>query len=103
MNQTHAPLLLRSNEKRLDCPGIMGGSQVQWDPVSLHWMWRETGDRLRVMHTRVREGQDVLAASELARWLRMSGILAMFRDNPRSAPLEVKDGKILKQLDRCRW
>ena len=76
---------------------------MQCDPVNLHWMWRETGDRLRVMHTRVREGQDVLAASEFARWLRMSGILTIFRDNPQSEPLEVDERKIVKQIDDLLW
>lgn len=65
------------------------------DAVQLHWIWRETSNRLDVLHRRVQEGRDVMAASEFARWLNFSGIIKLLEANAQDAPLKV-DGALLR-------
>jgi len=64
------------------------------EPHKWHWAWKETMERLDVLTKRVNECKDIQAASEFARWLRMSGLLAMFHDNPQRPPLEVDGAKM---------
>jgi hypothetical protein len=75
------------------------------DNVQLHWIWRETINRVEVLSRRVAEGKDILAASEFARWLEFSGIVKLLEQNPNPAPLKV-DGAFLRWkcsdlLERC--
>jgi len=61
----------------------------------LHWMWRETNNRLDVLSRRVDEGRDVVAASEFVRWLGFSGVLRILELNPSIGVLRV-DGGLLR-------
>jgi len=72
---------------------------MQLDSVSLHVMWRETNNRLDVMAARVREGVDVLAASEFARWLQFSGVLKMLEGVEQPFPLPVRGRQLRKKAD----
>jgi len=62
------------------------GSDVKLDKLNSHILWRETNQRVTELHARVREGIDVDAASEFARWLRFSGVLQLVGEYP--FPLE---------------
>jgi len=56
-------------------------------PVSkLAWMWNETDTRLNTLVRRAREGKDLIAASEFARWLLMSGLVSLFESCPQKFP-----------------
>ena len=70
-------------------------------------IYRENVTRIEVFLRRVREGRDVMAASEFARWLLGSGILTLLQShaNDCSGPLKV-DGAFLRWktdelLDQC--
>lgn len=63
-----------------------GKVQLKLDKLTSHILWRETNNRVEELRARVREGVDVLPASEFARWLRFSGILQLLPENPQ--PLE---------------
>jgi len=67
------------------------------DAIALHVIWRETMTRLGVLHARVREKQDCLAASEFCRWLQFSGVIKLLEDHSQSEPLLV-DGVKLRKL-----
>lgn len=73
---------------------VPGCSDVQLDKVSLHVIWRETDNRVKVLRARVREGSDVMAASEFARWLQFSGILRLLRE--QDFPLPCR-GELLRR------
>jgi hypothetical protein len=60
------------------------------DSVTLHVLWRETDTRLDVLAARVREGVDVLAASEFVRWLQFSGLLKVLEAVDQPFPLPVR-------------
>jgi len=72
---------------------------MQLDSVTLHVMWRETNNRLDVMAARVREGVDVLAASEFTRWLQFSGVLKMLERVEQPFPLPVRGRELRKKAD----
>jgi len=72
---------------------------MQSDAVAMHVLWRETNNRLEVLAARVREGVDVLAASEFCRWLQFSGVLAMLEDQERSQPLPVNGRELRRKVD----
>ena len=58
-------------------------------------IWSETDRRLDSFANRVREGRDVMAASEFARWLFFSGIITLCKENSAPAPLKC-DGALLQ-------
>jgi len=70
---------------------------MKLDSVTLHVMWRETDNRLDVYAARVREGVDVLAASDFARWLRFSGVLKILEAVEQPFPLLVKGKELSKK------
>jgi len=66
------------------------------EPHKFHWMWKETMQRLDVFQKRVEDCKDIDAASDFARWLRMSGLLWLFTENPQREPLLV-DGPAMER------
>lgn len=82
---------------------ITQDDRMQPDPAKVHWLWRETTTRLSVLARRVSEGKDILAASEFARWLRMSGLLHIFEIFKAGPPREVSASTISKQIDDLLW
>jgi len=76
---------------------------VQLDKVNLHIIWRETDNRVEVLHSRVREGKDVLAASEFARWLQFSGVLKLLVEQPFPLPCRAAElrNKVEKLVAAC--
>ena len=73
--------------------------------VNMHKIWRETLNRLDSFSGRVREGRDVNAASEFARFLKFSGIIMLCKANEALEPLKC-DGAFLQWkcdelLDAC--
>lgn len=69
------------------------------DRVDVHILYRETVMRLDVLRRRVRENNDVLAASEFCRWLRFSGVFKVFEVYPSGAPLEVSASTVRKLVE----
>lgn len=66
--------------------------------VELHVIWRETSNRLTVLHRRVLEGVDVEAASEFVRWLQFSGVVKLLEANPHDGHLRVDGQALRKQI-----
>jgi len=69
------------------------------DSVQLHWMWRETSNRLDVYARRVSEGKGLDSALEFVNFLQTSGLIKFFEASAQPAPLKV-DGSFLRW--RCR-
>src|ERR1039458_10533474 len=61
---------------------LMAGYVMRIEAHKLRLIWKETNTRLDVLAGRVREGVEVLAASDFARWLNFSGIIQIFVQNP---------------------
>ena len=72
---------------------------MEIDKVFLHVLWRETSNRLEVLERRVREGVDIDAASEFARWLRFTGLLRLLEQAPDDERLPVKGRELSKRVD----
>jgi len=70
---------------------------MQVDSVALHIMWRETNNRLDVLAARVREGTDVMSASEFARWLQFSGLLKVLESVEQGMPLPVRGAELRRK------
>ena|ERR1700722_20092407 len=67
---------------------------------NLHWLWKETVNRLDSLARDVREAKNVAEASNFARWLQFSGILMLFRNNPSTTKhLEVDESVVRKKID----
>jgi len=66
------------------------------EPHKLHWIWNETYTRLDVLAGRVREGVEVLAASDFARWLQFSGVVELLEQNSTGGVCPV-DGKGIRK------
>lgn len=73
------------------------------DKVTLHWIWRETDNRIEELSGRVREGLDVQAASEFCRWLQCSRILKLLVEQPFPLPCRPEEltRKVSKLLEAC--
>lgn len=103
MNKTHGKQLLRSNRtiSSVDRSEIMiSGTKranMSLDAFNLHWLWKETSAKLEVFLRRAREGKDLQAASEFARWVQTSGLIKLFSDNPAEVPHTVS-GKETERL-----
>jgi len=69
------------------------------EPHKWHWAFNETMRQLDTLTKRVNECKDIQHASEFARWLRMSGLLAMFEDNPQTEPLLVDGAKMRRACE----
>ena len=69
----------------------------------LHLIWKEASVRLETLGGRVREGVEVLAASDFARWLNFSGIIQLLQDNPSGGVCKVDGQGIQKQVDDLLW
>ena len=74
----------------------MAGYVMRIEAHKLHWIWKETDTRLDVLAGRVREGVEVLAASDFARWLQFSGLLEVFDQNLSDGVCKV-DGKGIRK------
>ncbi len=48
----------------------------------LHWLWKETINRLDSLARDVRECKNVMEASRFARWVDFSGLIQVFELNP---------------------
>jgi len=64
-------------------PAPLTGSQA-------HKLWFESDARIEVMAARVREGREVMAASEFARWLQFSGVVELLEPYEAGFPLPVR-------------
>lgn len=60
----------------------------------LHCMWSHTMLRLQQYLTRIKEGKDVMAASEFARFVRNVGLVDLFSVNATDGPLMVSGAKV---------
>jgi len=69
------------------------------DSVQMHWMWRETINRLDVHAKRVSENKGLDAALEFVNYLQTSGLVKFFERSSQPEPLKV-DGSFLRW--RCR-
>jgi len=63
---------------------------MQSDYVIWHRLWRETDRKLDMHRRRVREGVEVLPASDFARWLRFSGILEVLQPYEQEHPFPIR-------------
>jgi len=70
-----------------------------FDSVQMHWMYRETLNRLAIHAKRVSEGKSLDEALDFTHYLQSSGLIKFFEVNPHPAPLKV-DGAFLRW--RCR-
>jgi len=70
----------------------------QFSRVDAHVLWRETNTRLDVLAGRVREGVDVLAASEFGRWLTWSGVLDLLESYEAGYPLPCQGAELRKKV-----
>lgn len=91
-------------QKLVDKPDIIisettAGLTVAVDKHTLAWLFRETMTKLEVYARRVDEGKDVQAASEFARWVRMSGLVKLFAANPQGEPLAIDAKRVETQID----
>lgn len=66
------------------------------DALELHWLWKETDNRLESLAQQVREIKNVAEAANFCRWLQFSGILKILERNPQPFPLLV-DGVGLRR------
>jgi len=79
------------------------------EPHKWHTLWAQTMQRLDVLTKRVNECKDIQHASEFARWLRMSGLVTAFEENPQNPPLVVDGAQMrracedLLQLCADQW
>jgi hypothetical protein len=73
-----------------------GQLRVYYEPQHLHWIWKETDRKLDVLGVRVREGVEVLVASDFVRWLEFSGLIQLFEENPWDGDMRV-DGKQIRE------
>lgn len=64
------------------------------DAVMLHWLWKETVNKLEFLSRSVHEGRAVDEASSFARWLSFSGLIKIFEAYPSPAPLRVDGGAV---------
>jgi hypothetical protein len=103
MKQTSPAQLLRSNSQLISFDGPDKIVLVKCDSVDLHWLYRETMLRLSVLAERCREGVDVSAASEFARFVQGSGLIKLFRSNPQAEPFEVDGAKVEKAVRDLLW
>jgi len=96
-----APPGLRQTVSTATRNGRVSGMQI--DKVNLHVIWRETNTRVDVLRARVREGVDVMAASEFARWLQFSGVLRLLREQPYPLPCRRAEltGKVEQLVAEC--
>jgi len=62
---------------------------VDENAFQLHCIWRSTVTRLDTLAQHVREGNDIMAASEFARWVRCSGLIKLFQMFPAADPHPV--------------
>jgi len=71
---------------------------MQFDSATLHWLWRQTTDKLESLARDVRENKRVLEAADFARWVQFSGILKLFDAFPTDGPLQISAAIIRKQI-----
>jgi len=67
--------------------------------VQAHVLWRSTDTQLDVMAARVREGVEVLAASEFARWLQNSGVLQVLLPCEAGFPLPCRASELQQKTE----
>jgi len=72
----------------------------EFTKVHAHVLWRATDTRLDVLAARVREGLDVDAASEFARWLQNSGVLRLLKPFEAGMPLPCRATELSEKAER---
>jgi hypothetical protein len=70
------------------------------DGFTLHWLWKETYNRLSTLERAVAEGRAVDEASNFGRWLVFSDLYDIFNAHPQAHPMEVDGLKIRELGDR---
>ncbi len=75
-------------------------SHENWNvqPYRIHWMWKETMERLHCLDLRAREGKCIDEASEFARWVQFSGLIHFFKENPQDEPLKVSAAELQRLI-----
>lgn len=90
-----------------DCHGVQqserqavnSDGKIEVDVAWLHRIWREIDGKIDTYAGRVREGVEVLPASDFARWVRFSGLLELLEANSMDVPWAV-DGPRLREKVR---
>jgi len=77
---------------------MQSDSNVKWNRV-----WWEIDTRIETLARRVREGVEVLSASDFARWLQFSGILEMLEAHEQDLPLPVKGRELRVKVQELVW
>jgi len=72
---------------------------ADFDLTILHAIWRETDRKLTEYSARVREGLEVLPASDFARWLQFSGILRLLEPFDCDVPLPIRARELRQKCD----
>jgi hypothetical protein len=75
------------------------GSSVHTDTVTFWKIWSETDRRLDSLTRCVREGVQVDEASNFARWLRFSGILALLQPFEQDVPLPIRAAELRRKCE----
>lgn len=68
---------------------------MKTEAANLHLTFKETVNFLDRIAREVREGKNVMLASQFARWLRFSGLIKIFADNPSAVPYLEVDASIV--------
>jgi hypothetical protein len=70
-------------------------SMLSFNEATLHWLWKETMNRLDIYRRRVDEGKDLDAAREFCQYVLWSQLVKLFKEHPAPEPLKV-DGALLE-------
>jgi len=74
-------------------------SSVHTDTVTFWKIWSETDSRLDSLTRCAREGVQVDEASNFARWVRMSGILALLKPFEQEVPLPIRAAELCRKCE----
>ncbi|HLP78166.1 MAG TPA: hypothetical protein VK327_14760 [Candidatus Paceibacterota bacterium] len=91
---------VRPNRRELPRPPEVRKANLSPDLSSVHWLWRETDQRLDSLTKSVREGRGVAEASNFARWLQFSGLLKILKPFECERPLPVRVAALTLKMEQ---